>query len=175
MLKNSKPYRANKREYYINLRSNDAVIEENEGNNYKFSWNIKNIDSLSRRAKLGVVGFYDDAAINNVPPVLVIRCPQVQNVSYDSAGSLSTIIFINNALNSLINSEFYPLCTQNLDRIELYVSDEIADARHGIDVGIQFYIQLKVFDYDLEEVDEALMPRYTSQSLSYNPHPMFQM
>jgi hypothetical protein len=76
---------------------------------------------------------------------------------------------------SLINSEFYPLCTQNLDRIELYVSDEIADARHGIDVGIQFYIQLKVFDYDLEEVDEALMPRYTSQSLSYNPHPMFQM
>lgn len=177
MLKNSKPYSAYKKEFYINLRKEDAQIEPNaDGNNYKFSWNIKNIN-LSRRAKIGVIGVCDDAALNGFLPIYVIRCPQVQNNSYDTAGSLPPIIYLRNAINSVINPEFYPLSTPNLDRIELYLSDEIFNANgfYAVDNNLQFYIQLKVYDYDVEEVDEALMPRYTSQSLSYNPHPMFPM
>lgn len=175
MLKNSKPYSAYKKEYYINLRSDDAQIEDApNGNIYKCSWNIKNID-LSRRAKIGVVSICDDSELNNELPIYVMRCPQVQSITYDSAGSLSPIIYMRNAMNVVINPEFYPLCSQNLDRIELFMTDDIADARNGIDGGIHFYIQLKVLDYDVEEVDKDIMPRYTSQSLSYNPHPMFPM
>ena len=174
MLKNSKPYKANKKEYYINLRSNDAEIENNEANNsYKYSWNLRNTINVSQRAKMGVVGYYATGMNAGVLPFLVVRCPQVQSKNvYDSAGSVATIIYVNNGIQSVTNQEFYPLCTQNLDRIELFVSNNITDVLNGINPAIRFYIQLKVFDYDVEEIDEDIMPRYTSKSLAYFPPPL---
>lgn len=170
MLKNSKPYRASKKEYYINLRSHDAQVEANaNGDSYKFSWNIKNIDNLSRRAKIGLIAYYDSAFANNLNVPLVIRCAQVQNVLYDSTGLSSPIIFLNNGAQCVNFPEYYPLATQNIDRIELYLTDQLADPLHGIDPNIEFCVQLKVLDYDVEDVDADIMPRYTSKSLAYFP------
>lgn len=174
MLKNSKPYRANKKEYYINLRSNDATITQNAVNNsYLYTWNISKPINVSQRAKMGVIGYYSTGVGVGVLPFLVVRCPQVQNNNvYDSAGSVATIIYVNSGIDSVINQEFYPLCTQNLDIIELYVSNNITEPLNGINPDIRFYIQLKVFDYDDEEVNEDIMPRYTSKSLSYYHYPL---
>ena len=169
MLKNSKPYRARKQEYYINLRSNDAVITPTPaGNSLIYAWNFSKYINVSRKAKIGVTAYYATGLPANQLPFLVIRCPQVQNLNVlDSSGSACTIIYINSTTQNVVNQEFYPLATQNLDRIELYVSNSITDLLNGIHPDIRFYIQLKVFDYDDEEIDEELMSRYTSQSLAY--------
>ena len=143
MLKNSKPYTAQKKEYYINLRSNDAEITANAANNsYKYTWNLRNTINVSQRAKMGVIGYYTTGIGAGVLPFLVMRCPQIQNKNvYDSAGSIASIIFVNNASQSIANQEFYPLSTQNLDRIELFVSNNITDVLNGINPDIHFYIK----------------------------------
>ena len=170
MLNNSKLYRASKKEYYINLRSNDAQITQTAGgNSLMYAWNLNKPINTSGRAKIGVVGYYATGIPANQLPFLVIRCPQVQNLNvFDSSGSASTIIYLNSTSQNVVNQEFHPLSTQNLNRIELYVSNSITDLLNGIHPDIRFYIQFKIFDYDDEEVDEELMPRYTSKSLAYH-------
>ena len=168
MLKNSKAYQATKKVFYVNLRSTDAIRQNNPGGNtLRFTWtNITGINNLSRQAKIGVVGFY---LLNGVLPFVVLRCPQVKNITYDSAGSFAPIIFINNAMEFVSNPEFYNLTTQNLEMLELIVSNDIDIAQNGVEALLDFYIQLKIYDYDEEDVSSDIMPRYTSKSLSYYP------
>lgn len=167
-----KPYRSNKRTYYLNLRSNDALITQigagNVPNNYKFEWNIKGIN-VSRQARMCLTALYfQDAIIENPALPIVIRCNQAQNTnSYDSANGPSTIIYIGNMLHLPVIENWHPINGQHLDRIELLLSNSVNDINNGITNSIQFYIQLKIEDFDTEEVDPKLMPKYTSDSLSY--------
>jgi len=164
-------YRRIKREFFINLRSTDAEVQQTAaGNNLKFSWNIKNIE-VSSQAKMCITSFhyYDIAVGGNNRGLVVVRCPQVQNKDvYDSSGAIGTIINISPVDYSSLSREYYPIYSQNLNRIELYVSDSIGVALNGIVNTIMFWIQLRVIDYDNEEVDQRLMPSYTQNSLSYH-------
>jgi hypothetical protein len=174
MQKNTqKHYKLNKKTYYLNLRSNDAQITPsvNGGNNLKFEWNINKNIGVSRQARMCLTSFFfQDAGggggILELP--VVIRCPQVQGInSFDSANGQSTIIHVSNMLHSPSIENWYPLNNQSLDRIELYMSNVVDAINHGIPDTMEFYVQLKIEDYDTEEVDPILMPTYTRDNLTF--------
>jgi len=173
-------YKANKRTYYVNLRSDDANITQTPaGNNHKFEWRIRNID-ISRQAKVCVTSVhFQEVTVNaggqqvigpvNVGMPIVFRCPQVQNLNvYDSANGMSSIIHISNSLHMPVIENWYPLNQGTLDKIELYLSNVIIDNNNGIPGNIHFYIQLKIEDFDTELIDSKLMPTYTRDSLSFH-------
>jgi hypothetical protein len=169
----TKHYKTNKKTYYLNLRSNDALITQTPPggvpNNYKFEWPIKNI-SLSRQAQLCLTSMYFQNGGTNPDATLpvVIRCNQVQNQNtYDSANCMPTIIHISNMLHTPVIENWHPISDQHLDRIELFLSNSIDVPLNGIQNTLAFYIQLKIEDYDTEEVNPRLMPSYTNDSLSY--------
>jgi hypothetical protein len=166
----TKHYKTNKRTYYLNLRSNDALITPAGvvPNNHKFEWGIKNIN-VSKQARLCLTSMYFQDAMNPDPALpVVVRCNQAQTTNcFDSANGVSTIIFISNMLHLPVIENWYPISGQNLDRIELYLSNSINDTNNGIANSINFYVQIKIEDYDVEEVNPRLMPSYTSDSLSY--------
>lgn len=168
----SKHYKTNKKTYYLNLRSNDALITQTPPgavpNNYKFEWTIKNIN-LSRQARMCLTAmFFQDIVVENPALPIVIRCNQVQNAnSYDTANGVSTIIHISNMLHTPVIENWYPISDQHLDRIELFLSNSIDYTTNGVRNTVQFYIQLKIEDFDTEEVNPRLMPSYTNDSLSY--------
>ena len=161
----SKPYYSLKKEYYINLRSDDAnIIQTPAGSNYKFIWRINNIN-VSRNAKMCLHKLVN--AFGGAEPY-IIRCPQVKNSGiHDSAGA-DPIIYMNGTLTSPINEAYFNLSTQNIDTIELLFSNSITVKNNGIDGTIDFYIQLKIIDFDEEPVDPEIMPTFTRSSLSYH-------
>lgn len=176
--KTQKHYKSNKRTYYLNLRSVDAIIDKtSSGNNHKFEWRIKNID-VSRQARMCVTSVFLQNAIDIegetvISPVtegmpIIFRCPQVQNLNvFDSANGIGTIFHISNSLHMPVIENWYPLNQNSLDKIEIYVSNVILDNNNGISNTINFYIQLKIEDYDTEEVSPNLMPTYTRDSISF--------
>jgi hypothetical protein len=165
----TKHYKTNKKTYYLNLRSNDALITQSPPggvpNNFRFEWSIKNIN-VSKQARMCLT-FQD--AMNADPAIpVVVRCNQAQNTNcYDSANGPSTIIYIANMLHLPVINNWYPINGEHLDRIELFLSNAIIATNNGIANSINFYVQIKIEDYDVEEVNPRLMPSYTSDSLSY--------
>lgn len=170
-----KHYRSNKKTYYINLRSNDANVitttpPGNVPNNVRFQWTIKNIN-LSRQARMCLTSMhFEDSGVNPDPILPVtIRCPQVQNTNvFDSGNGPASLIYIGNMLHLPVIENWYPISGQSLDRIELIFSNNITNLNSGIATTLQFYIQLKIEDYDTEEVNPSLMPTYTPDSLSFH-------
>ena len=164
-------YYRNKQTYYINLRSNDAIVTEtDEGNNYKFEWLIKNIN-LSPQARMCVTSVaYQDPEMETPPDIpLVIRSNQVKNHNvFDSANCVGTIIYISNMLHIPTIQNWFPLNNQCLERIELYFTNSIHFTNNGIANDLTFYIQLKIEDYETEPVDAKLMPTYTRDSLAFH-------
>ena len=167
----SNHYKANKKTYYLNLRSNDAIITQTPaGNNLKFEWNgIKNIN-ISRQSRICLTSIYFEEAGNANPNFpIVIRSHQVNNAtSYDSANGTGTIIHISNMLNTPTIENCFQLSDQYLNRIELYLSNSVANINNGISPNMIFYIQLKIEDFDIEQVDPKLMPTYTRDSLAFH-------
>ena len=167
----SNRYKANKRTYYLNLRSNDAIITQTAaGNNLKFEWNgIKNIN-ISRQARICVTSIYFEEPGNANPNFpIVIRSHQVNNsTSYDSGNGAATIIHISNMLHIPTIENWFQLNDQYLTRIELYLSNSVANINNGISANMIFYVQLKIEDYDIEQVDPKLMPGYTKESLAFH-------
>jgi len=160
-------YVTNKKQYFLNLRSYDAKTETNAlGNRYKFSWNISNIN-VSKNAKMAVSNFVHDV-VAGVPRPFIIRCHQVKNQQYDSYGGYGGLIYANNENNSKFEKTYFPLTLQNLDIITLEITDSVQLLNSGIANTKHFYIQLEVIDYDEEEVNPALMPSYTKDSLTYH-------
>lgn len=163
-------YKTNKKEYYINLRSTDATIETSGVNNTKkFSWNIQNIN-VSQQAKIGITQICSEFITYNANPLpYIIKCAQVKNDQYDSTGGASgALIYCGANLENPKIENMYHLATRNVDRIDLQISESITNLSHGIRNTINFYIQLKVVDFDTEEVDKSLMPTYTNKSLSFH-------
>ena len=162
-------YRTNKKEYFINLRSIDAIKEKSGANNFKFSWNIQNIN-VSQQAKLGISHLCAYFPVTNNPHLpYIIRCNQIINNQYDSAGGAGGgIIYFGMDLQNPSSDALYPLSTRNLDTVDLTITESINILSNGIDDAIDFYIQLKVIDYDTEEVNKDLMPTYSNKSLSFH-------
>lgn len=170
MNKNIKHYKANKRTYYLNLRSFDALATPKPDDIQKvikYEWNVKDLN-LSSQARICVSSMYFQNTDPNDDLPIVIRCPQVQNLNvFDSANGISTIICISNMLHTPTIENWFPLNSQNLNRIELYMSDSIINTNAGVSITFDFYIQFKIEDYSTEEIDSKLMPTYTRDSLSY--------
>lgn len=165
-------YHTNKKTYYINLRLKDGiVVQTGEGTNkLVIEWNNINLkQNLSKNALMGLVQFCQfggDNSVSNYP--FIIRCKQVINDQYDSSGNTGAIIYMGNNLNQSYSPNMYPVSTQNLDTITLSINRGVENKFFGISNTIQMYVQLKVIDYDTEEVNPKLMPEYTSKSLSYH-------
>lgn len=167
-------YKANKKIYYVNLRSTDSddITLTTTGNKYKFSWNIKNIH-LSPQARLCITScaYYDPSGNNPSFPVN-IRCKQVNSTNvFDSSYGEGTIIYMANPFESVNFENWYPVNTQVLDRIDLLFTNQIASNKNGLEPDLQFYIQLKIEDYDIEEVNPNIMPQYNPNVQYYSlPH-----
>lgn len=161
-------YYTNKKEYYINLRSDDAtVIQLGAGTNkLTFQWNNIYINqNLSKNAKLGIVNLCQDGASANP---YVIRCQQVKNEQFDSSGNTGAIIYMANGFTSPQFEALYPITVQNLDLITLTINRGITDKLTGVSDTLKFFIQLKVIDYDTEPVSKELMPTYTKESVAFH-------
>jgi hypothetical protein len=164
----SKHFKGNKKKYFINLRSSTADVEQTEGgNNWRFSWNITPL-KVSANAQLAIVNFCHDVTGDDKP--YIIRCLQVKNEQYYPLGSsqgIGALIYAHNELKRPFEKTFYPLAHTNIDRIDLFFTDNIGLENNGISNSKAFYIQLEISDYDTEEVKPELMPIYTKDTLSF--------
>lgn len=161
----SNHYHTIKKQFFINLKSNDASITPNGAKNAKFSWNISNIN-VSQRAQIAIVNFCCTVVAGQEIPV-IIRCLQVKNQQYDSSGSFP-LIYAQNDLTRPYEKTYYPISVRNLDSIDLYLSDSVLINNGGIHTDKSFLIQFEVIDYDDEEVDKKYMPNYTDKSLTFH-------
>lgn len=166
-------YYTNKKEYYINLRSNDATVVQlgsgSSSHKLIFEWNnIFLNQNLSKNAKLGIVQMCQFGADGATSYPYTIRCQQVRNEQFDSSGNTGAVIYFGNMMSPPSFEVLYPITVQNLDTITLIINRGIADKSYGIANTIQFFIQLKVIDYDTEPVSQELMPTYTKNSNALN-------
>jgi len=169
-----KHYKANKKTYYVNLRSTDSddITTLTSGNKYKFSWNIRNIN-LSPRARLCMVScaYYDPSGNTPAFPV-TIRCKQVNSANvFDSSYGEGTIIYMGNPFESINFENWYHINGQALDRIDLLFTNQIANNKNGVESDLQFFVQIKIEDYDIEEVEPSIMPEYHSNVKYYRQSP----
>jgi hypothetical protein len=161
-------YITNKKQYFLNLRSSDANTENVPGGNqiFKFSWNISNIN-VSRKARIAISNFAYEQMNTTPYKLFIIRCPQVKNHQYDSRPAYGPVIFAQNFARP-VEKTYYPLDSQNIDRIDLIISNNISTIQNGIPNTEVFMIQFEIEDFDEEEVNPALMPSYTKDSLTYH-------
>jgi hypothetical protein len=118
---------------------------------------------------MAIVNFCHDITGDEKP--YIIRCAQVKNEQYapiNRSQGCGALIYAHNELKRPYEKTFYPLNVRDIDRIDLYFSDVIGIDDNGINNGKVFLIQLEIEDYDIEEVDEKLMPTYNKKSLSYH-------
>ena len=104
---------------------------------------------------------YFDPSGNDPAFPVTIRCKQVNSINvFDSAYSEGTIIYMSNAFEAIYFENWYHVNTQILDRIDLLFSNQLANTKNGVEPDLQFYIQIKIEDYDVEEVNPKVLPKY---------------